>query len=62
MEWALKEQPGWKISYYTAIVYWNNGDDIKAKSLLNTYEKVDYAPFYMSRALLKTGPDQLNDL
>lgn len=61
LEWAKTVRPDWKISYYEGLIHWANQDKGKALSLLNECEP-DYAPFYLSRALLQSGGKQLADL
>jgi tetratricopeptide (TPR) repeat protein len=62
LRWAQKEDPSWKISYYSALIYWHLGDMKKAETLLDSCSNVDFAPLYMARAMLKQGNDKLSDL
>src|SRR4030043_59918 len=62
LKWAQKEDPSWKISYYSALIYWHLGDLKKAETLLDSCSDVDFAPFYMTRSMLKQGNNKLSDL
>lgn len=60
--WAAQMRPDWKIDYYSALVYWLNGELEQAKTLLNNINSVDFAPLFMTRAMLKSGSEKLADL
>lgn len=62
LEWAKSVQPDWKIGYYEGLIYWANQEKEKALALFNACGETGYAPFYMSRALLKEGEERLADL
>lgn len=62
LQWAKTVRPDWKIGYYEGLIYWANQDKEKALSLFNDCGETGYAPFYLSRASLKTGEDRLVDL
>ena len=62
LEWAQNEEPSWKTIYYIALIYWHFGDIKKAELLLDSCKNVDFAPFYMTRAMLKQGNSKLTDL
>lgn len=62
LAWAATRQPDWKIDYYLGLIYWANQDKTKALELLDACTPANYAPFYLTRALLKTGEAQLSDL
>ncbi len=53
LEWASLQSPSWITDYYSALILWNRGRDVEAKSLLIKWgEEPDFAPFYYSRACL----------
>lgn len=62
LEWAKSVQPDWKIGYYEGLIYWANQEKEKALALFNACGETGYAPFYISRALLKEGEERLADL
>lgn len=62
LEWAATVRPDWKISYYKGLIYWANQNREKALSLFNDCGETGYAPFYLSRASLKSGEERLADL
>lgn len=62
LEWAKATRPSWKISYYEGLIYWANQNKEKALILFNNCGETGYAPFYLSRASLKAGEEQLADL
>ena len=68
-DWAtsLPPLPGstndWKLKYYKALILWRHDGKDEAKELLQSCgDDPDYYPFYLSRALLKTGEGRLADL
>lgn len=62
LEWAKSVGPDWKIGYYEGLIYWANQDKEKALALFHACGETGYAPFYLSRALLKEGEARLADL
>lgn len=62
LEWGANTRPDWKIPYYQGLIYWANQNKEKAASLFDTVTTADYAPFYLSRASLKSGEAKLVDL
>lgn len=62
LQWAASSLPDWKIDYYAGLIYWENDDKEKARACLNKINDSDYAPFYLSRSLLREGKDKLNDI
>lgn len=62
LKWAETVRPDWKIGYYQGLIYWANHNKKKALELFNGCGEADYAPFYLSRASLKSGEARLADL
>lgn len=62
LEWAEQTASNWKIRYYEGLIYWANLDTQKALVCMDGCKEVDFAAFYLSRALLKVGDEQLADL
>ncbi|WP_234998000.1 DUF5107 domain-containing protein [Parabacteroides sp. Marseille-P3160] len=62
LEWADSIQSSWKTKYYQALIYYKNCNKEKAITLLNQCDDADYAPLYLTRALLKENNECLNDL
>lgn len=62
LNWAADRSKNWKIDYYRALIYWANRQTDKAKVLLEGCENVDFAPFYLTRASLRSGEAKLADL
>ncbi|MBR4756024.1 MAG: DUF5107 domain-containing protein [Bacteroidales bacterium] len=59
-DWAGKD---WKTDYYKALILWRHADLDQARELLEGCgDTPDYQPFYMTRALTRTGEDRLSDL
>ena len=53
LEWASLQSPSWITDYYSALILWNRGRDVEAKSLLVKWgEEPDFVPFYYTRACL----------
>ena len=53
LEWASLQSPSWITDYYSALILWNRGRNVEAKSLLIKWgEEPDFVPFYYSRACL----------
>jgi predicted Zn-dependent protease len=51
LRWAAAKVPGWKTSYYLALVLWNTGKIEEAKDLFTDLANTpDWAPFYLTRA------------
>ncbi|MFI3314175.1 MAG: DUF5107 domain-containing protein [Rikenellaceae bacterium] len=62
-EWAAKTSDSWKSKYYLALLKWHLGDKETAEVLLDELGNTpDYAPFYITRSMLKEGEDCLADL
>jgi tetratricopeptide (TPR) repeat protein len=61
LEWAATQSGDWKIKYYCALIYWANKQNDKATELLNSCNPDNCASFYLTRALLKNGEDELSD-
>lgn len=59
---AATVRPDWKISYYKGLIYWANQNREKALSLFNDCGETGYAPFYLSRASLKSGEEPVGRL
>ncbi len=63
LRWAFSHNAGWPSGYYLALGEWSLGNKDRAKELLDACgNDVPFAPFYMCRAQLETGPEQLADL
>lgn len=62
LEWAANTRPDWKIPYYQGLIYWANQNKEKAAVLFDSVTTADYAPFYLSRASMKSGEARLADL
>ena len=62
LEWADRQSSDWKPRYYQALVYWTNQQQEKALQLLEQCGASDYAPLYLTRAMLKKGEARLQDL
>ena len=62
LKWAETVRPDWKTGYYQGLIYWANHNKEKALELFNNCGEADYAPFYLSRASLKSGEARLVDL
>ncbi len=53
LEWASEQSPSWITDYYSALILWNRGRNVEAKSLLDKWgEEPDFTPYYYSRACL----------
>jgi len=53
MEWAMQQTTDWKPSYYLALIEnFRNNDELARKLLEKTAGNIDFAPFYITRALL----------
>lgn len=62
LEWARDIMPCWKIDYYEALIHWSNLDKERSLAIMNRIDKINYAPFYLSRAILKSGDKKEKDL
>lgn len=62
LEWAEEKTGDWKPRYYRALIYWANQQNDKAKRLMDSCEPELFAPFYLSRALMKEGEEKLKDI
>lgn len=62
LDWAASKSDNWKIRYYEGLIYWANQQADKTKELFAQCEPTDFAPFYLSRALLKQGEERLADI
>lgn len=61
LEWAAALRPDdWKPRYYLALVLWGKGRVKKAEALLADCEAADFAPLFLSRAMLfsKSNPSK----
>jgi len=62
-DWAAGQDKDWKLDYYRALILWRHASKDKASELLEACaDTPDYYPFYMTRALLRTGDEKLSDL
>ena len=72
LEWAPSTSSGtastgsgtdWKLNYYKALILWRHAARDKAKELMEACGNApDYYPFYLTRALLRSGEERLADL
>lgn len=62
LKWAEEKTGDWKPRYYQALIYWANQQNEKAKELMEGCEPEGFAPFYLSRALMKEGDAKLQDI
>ncbi len=58
LETAAKYSNNWKIPYYTALIKWHKNDIEQANLLIDKCNNVDFAPFYLTKALLKSGEEK----
>lgn len=62
-DWAEANGADWKPLYYKALILWRHaGKDEAAKLLEACGDKPGFSPFYMTRAMLKSGDAKLADL
>jgi tetratricopeptide (TPR) repeat protein len=64
LKWADQQQPNWKVKYYTALLYWNKGqDDIAGKYFNDCGDLPDSYSFYLTRGNFKmqSGGGQESD-
>lgn len=53
LKWAINQHDTWKSKYYLGLIYWNIQSTDKARELFEQCGDIpDYAPFYLSRAVL----------
>ena len=53
----------WKLNYYRALILWRHAAKDKASELMEACgNDPDYYPFYLTRALLRSGNERLEDL
>lgn len=51
--WADKQKPDWKWKYYKALIYWQNNQTDKARSLFDSCgTEPEFVPFYLAKAEL----------
>ncbi len=62
LEWVCTQSSNWKPAYYKALIFWGWLQNDRAKAILDSIPKADYAPFYLTRARLKEGDNRLDDL
>jgi tetratricopeptide (TPR) repeat protein len=52
-QWAMAERPDdWKPKYYLGLILWAKGRVEEAKALWTRCDEADFAPFFLSRAML----------
>ncbi len=57
-EWAVAERPAdWKPRYYLGLILWSKGRVEEARDLFAKCESVDFAPFFLSRAMINRPVD-----
>ena len=62
-DWAAGNEPNWKLNYYKALILWRHAGKDKAKDLMEACgNQPDYNPFYLTRAILRSGTERLEDL
>lgn len=62
-EWAVQNNNQWQNKYYLALISWHLSDKDKALKLMDELgDTPDFAPFYITRSILKTGQPRLDDL
>ncbi len=53
----------WKLNYYKALILWRHAGKDKAKELMEACGNLpDYNPFYLTRAILRSGDEKFADL
>ncbi|MDD8026998.1 MAG: DUF5107 domain-containing protein [Acidobacteriota bacterium] len=53
-EWVITERPGdWKPRYYLGLILWSKGRVDEARTLFARCDAADFAPFFLSRAMLQ---------
>ena len=62
LAWIASHSNSWKPAYYYALICHANHDKAKALEIMDNCGETDYIPFYLYRASLKKGTEQLNDL
>jgi tetratricopeptide (TPR) repeat protein len=64
LKWAEEQQPGWKVRYYTALLYWSRGqNEYAGKYFSGCGDLPDSYSFYLSRGVFneQTGGDVEKD-
>lgn len=64
LKWAGKQQPGWKVKYYNALLYWSKGQLDLAKEYFNDCrDEPDNFSFYLTRGnfIKETGGNEESD-
>ncbi|MBM3294811.1 MAG: DUF5107 domain-containing protein, partial [Candidatus Aminicenantes bacterium] len=57
-EWAASVRPGdWKPKYYLGLILWSKGRIEEAKALFGQCDGADFAPFFLTRAMLYRDSD-----
>jgi tetratricopeptide (TPR) repeat protein len=52
-EWVINRRPGdWKPRYYLGLILWSKGRVDEARALFAQCDAADFAPFFLSRAML----------
>jgi len=60
LEWAAAVRPGdWKPRYYLGLVFWGKGRVDEAKKLLASCDAADFAPLFLTRAMLFRESDPI---
>ena len=62
-DWAADKAPDWKLNYYKALILWRHAGKDKAAELMEACgNQPDYNPFYLTRAILRSGEGRLDDI
>jgi len=57
-QWVLAQRPDdWKPRYYLGLILWSKGRVDEAKALLDKCDAADFAPLFLSRAMLYRAAD-----
>ena len=57
-DWAITAAPGdWKPKYYLGLIYWGKGRIDEARALFAQSDGADFAPFFLTRAMLERSAD-----
>lgn len=57
-QWAMTQRPGdWKPRYYLGLILWAKGRVDEAKALFDKCDDADFAPLFLSRAMLYRAAD-----
>lgn len=63
LQWVASENSSWKGKYYLALLVWHLGDKPQALELMESLgDTPDFAPFYITRSMLKSGDAKIQDL